>query len=70
MDAFMKVYEHGTYYNPAQKHYREDIEVGCDRCLKTDIKVCLGYLEYDLCMTCVADIDEILDEEELDTDSY
>ena len=60
---FYFVYKYGTYYNPADLHYNEPIMVGCDKCGKEDIKVCLGWKEYDLCMQCVQDIEQQEDDQ-------
>ena len=48
----------GKYYNPASMHYDGPEEVGCDRCQKEDIAVCLGWGEYDLCLDCAAEINK------------
>lgn len=55
---FYKVYKHGFYYNPANRHYGGPGEVGCDRCLKEDIAVCIGWGDFDLCLDCCAEINE------------
>lgn len=52
--SVQEVYENGTYYNPAWKHYgKENINVQCDRCYRDNLSVCIGYGENDLCMKCV-----------------
>lgn len=56
---YIEVFESGTYYNPANKHYDYKGSVNCDRCKKTNIKICIGYKTYDLCFNCVQDIEKI-----------
>ena len=59
-ETFMQIYKLGTYYNPATNHYgRTDTSVVCDRCKRTNLNVCIGWLTYDLCLKCVQDIDSI-----------
>ena len=55
MDTVIKnVYKYGKYYNPAWTHYRrDDANVSCDRCHRTQLKVSIGWDKYDLCMDCV-----------------
>ncbi len=44
----------GVLYMPAWKHYNnESLSVNCDCCLKSHLKVSIGYAQYDLCMACV-----------------
>lgn len=47
------IYKHGTYYNPAWRHYGEHVNVICDRCQRQNLLVCIGFRENDLCLTCV-----------------
>lgn len=52
--TFVSVYRNGVYYNPANSHYGNNMStVNCDRCRKSNLKVCIGYKDLDLCMTCV-----------------
>lgn len=54
MDLFLiNTYNLGKYYNPANAHYNYHGQVNCDRCKMTNIKVCIGYSNFDLCMRCV-----------------
>ena len=48
-----KIVKNGTFYNPASKHYSYETDVKCDKCLKTGINICIGWENYDLCMSCV-----------------
>jgi hypothetical protein len=57
MDSvILNVYNNGTYYNPAWKHYGHKTNVVCDRCKTTQLKVCIGWNKYDLCMQCIDDV--------------
>ena len=52
--ALRAVFEHGTYYNPAWKHYgKSTVSVVCDKCGRADLAVSIGYESSDLCMACV-----------------
>ena len=59
------VYKFGTYYNPASFRYNGPCDVGCDRCDKEKITVCIGWGNYDLCLSCVAEIHEKYENDEL-----
>ena len=62
MDLFYEIYQKGEFYNPAVSHYNfEVIEVGCDRCGKLPIKTCIGWYDHDLCLNCVADLEDIFE---------
>lgn len=53
MDSILlNVYTNGRYYNPAWSHYGRHTNVICDRCKTTQLKVCIGWEKYDLCMKC------------------
>lgn len=56
--GYFKVLEYGTFYYPAWKHYGKHVTVICDRCNKSNLKSCLGYGNYDLCLSCA---DELTD---------
>ena len=60
---YIDIYKYGIYYNPACKNYNEEIEVGCDRCMKLNISTCIGLREYDICLECNAEIEKIFEEE-------
>ena len=62
---YFDVYKFGTYYNPASLHYGEPCEVGCDRCNKEDIAVCIGWGDHDLCLNCIAQINDKYENDEL-----
>jgi len=66
MDIFLDIYKYGIYYHPANRHYNAEVEVGCDKCMRTNISSCVGYKDYDLCLDCMADIDEMYDNGEFD----
>ena len=57
MDIFINVYRYGTYYNPAWKHYGKPGSVGCDRCLRDGLTVSVGWMEFDICLACLDEID-------------
>lgn len=46
----------GVYYNPANKHYNYKGFVTCNRCFKSNLDVCIGFSEYDLCLNCLQEI--------------
>lgn len=46
-------YTQGRYYNPASDHYLSVDHVVCDQCKRTHIDKCIGWEEYDLCISCV-----------------
>jgi len=48
--------KYGTYYNPAYQRYGEEGNVFCDRCKKQDLSVCIGYESLDLCLQCVQEV--------------
>jgi hypothetical protein len=47
-----KICTNGTLYYPTTKYY-VGYNVSCDICNKTNLKICIGYDEKDICMTCV-----------------
>jgi hypothetical protein len=55
-NIIQNVFENGTYYNPAWKHYEKICYVTCDKCLKENISVCIGLNDNDLCMECVSEL--------------
>lgn len=56
---YMNIVKHGTYYNPASKHYGSvTTNVVCDRCQRTNLSVCIGWQQSDLCMRCMNDLDD------------
>lgn len=50
--GYYSVIDNGVYYNPAWKHYGHPTNVYCDRCNRQNLPICLGYSEFDLCMSC------------------
>lgn len=54
------IYKYGNYYNPAHSHYNRITNVVCDRCLKKNLNICIGWEDKDLCLKCVSDIDTII----------
>lgn len=50
----LNTFEKGTYYNPAWKHYdNQNANVTCDRCGRSNLKICIGHGQFDLCMACI-----------------
>lgn len=67
MDSILlSIYNEGKYYNPAWNHYGRKTNVVCDRCKTTQLKVCIGWNKYDLCMKCVDQISRHIREPEID----
>jgi hypothetical protein len=61
MVNFEQIIKNGNFYFPAWTHYnKSDANVTCDRCRRTNLKCCIGYSEYDLCLDCTEDIVQIL----------
>ncbi len=56
-EEVMRAFTLGTYYNPAKKHYGRDVSVVCDRCSKSDLRVCIGTDTTDICLACAAALD-------------
>ena len=56
---------YGVYYYPANRHYNQNVDVGCDRCGDIPISACLGWEddddEYDLCLKCATEVENYLD---------
>jgi hypothetical protein len=61
MSNFSEIVNNGTYYCPALKHYPNipNAKINCDRCKKTNLDDCYGYLEQDLCMNCYYELRNI-----------
>lgn len=51
--GYFKLLENGTYYYPAWKHYNRKTNVFCDRCNKQNLRACIGYAQFDMCLSCV-----------------
>jgi hypothetical protein len=48
-------FKKGTYYNPASTHYDNmSANVICDRCRASNLTVCIGFGQTDLCMQCIS----------------
>ena len=70
MDSkLIEVFKKGKYYNPASDHHlsKDDdsgtvINVICDRCQVNNLKICIGYKDYDLCLKCVGAINDLHEE--------
>lgn len=57
---FENIVRHGKYYNPAHTHYGRKTNVVCDRCGRTNLDICIGYKDYDLCFNCVDIVNSIM----------
>lgn len=51
---YLDVIKNGKLYYPASSHYDmiNDVPVQCNRCYINDLKICIGYLDKDLCLEC------------------
>lgn len=48
-----QVIENGIFYYPAYEHYgNNEGNIICNFCSKSNLKCCIGYEEYDLCLKC------------------
>ncbi len=54
--GYYKLIDHGTYYYPAWKHYNRKTSVFCDRCHRQNLRACIGYANFDLCLLCVDEL--------------
>ena len=55
-DAY-KIIENGIFYYPATEHYgKPSANIQCDFCNKSNLKSCIGYQDYDLCLRCTDSI--------------
>src|ERR1700747_421926 len=53
MVSMKDVITYGTFYYPAYKHYNNpEANVECDNCGSEQLKSCVGYDKYDICMKC------------------
>jgi len=56
-DDIMYTVKYGTYYNPAGSHYNSPLaNCVCDNCGKSNLKICIGWNECDICLCCVEQI--------------
>lgn len=61
MDIFEDIFRYGTYYNPAWDHYSTNYDdIGCDRCQRTGLLVCIGWKNYDICMKCMGELEDFI----------
>jgi len=54
-ETMMNIYNYGTYYNPASKHYNLGVSTNivCDRCQKNYLDISIGWQTFDLCLSCI-----------------
>lgn len=65
MKNYMTIIENGKFYYPASSHYTHNSHnshishnshnsiVICDKCGKSNLIACIGYMSEDLCLACV-----------------
>ena len=58
--SFASTYYFGTFYQPANLHYSGSGSVNCDKCQRTNLKSCIGYQNYDLCLECITQVEKII----------
>ncbi len=52
--VFLEIVENGNFFFPAYRHYGSlPKNIRCDRCQRTNLTCCVGFLDHDLCMRCV-----------------
>jgi hypothetical protein len=57
----LKIFKNGIYYSPSSRHYNKpNTNVVCDRCHKTPLDICIGYEDYDMCLSCIQEISKQL----------
>ena len=49
---YLDVIKNGKLYYPASSHYDMITDVQCNRCYRNELKICIGYLDNDLCLEC------------------
>ncbi len=54
--GYYKLIDNGTYYYPAWKHYNRKTSIFCDRCHRQNLRACIGYANFDLCLLCVDEL--------------
>lgn len=54
--GYFKLLDNGTYFYPAWKHYNRKTNVFCDRCNRQNLKACIGYANFDLCLLCIDEL--------------
>jgi len=54
--GYFKALDHGVFYHPAWKHYGRKTSVFCDRCNRQNLRACIGYSQFDLCLLCVDEL--------------
>lgn len=68
----LQVVKKGKYFNPAYLHYGKKVNVVCDRCKRSNLSICIGHdigdNNYDLCLTCVDDLDRLTNKKEKQLD--
>ena len=65
------VLKYGTFYNPASSHYSNENKknIECTHCAKQNLKVCIGFSDINLCMTCSETASNLNDSTNIQEDS-
>ena len=56
-DNLENIIKYGVYYFPADKHSYSGTVVQCDKCLRSNLRACIGYRDLDLCLSCADQIE-------------
>ena len=67
--SYYTILENGKFYYPAWTHYNTFITVICYKCEKSELKACIGYNKYVLCIKCVDELTKVYSYE-LSPDKY
>ena len=59
--SFADIVINGKYYKPANSRYAPNSSVICDRCKKSDLIACIGYMDQDLCLPCADQVSVIME---------
>jgi hypothetical protein len=51
--SYQIIVENGLFYYPAYKHSEKKTSIECYKCKKSELKSCVRYDKYNLCMLCV-----------------
>jgi hypothetical protein len=53
---FVNIITLGKLYYPASSHYNDCERITCDRCNNTNLLICIGYKDRDLCLRCAEEV--------------
>ena len=63
MDLYRKIINNGEFFYPAADHYRKipsQVNVVCDRCHRNNLRACIGWEQWDMCLKCSDEVSEQL----------